>query len=1033
MKTALIVDNSRLPRAYLKELLRGEGLTMSRRGYLFYFVLSALWVQLLCAGAFASPAKTSDSPRRTSALSCSTTAYWMRPYHAPQRADHILVIFKTRNPRITRKRIEAIFKRQNGRKVTEFRTEGSVVHERVINRRVPGPGQARYQWGDITIRLRKGVTPADQDIWEVDKTNALQLSRILRKQKGLLRFKRQGCWPPDDSEQYKKMDGLEAEAKMARSELSGMPATVGLVQAEFAAIEQFLRNHQSACSVTDFFIVFGGQKRTMTPLFSHDFSRRPKRPISGYHKKYPYAHYFTAPSVLIPTPPGSTFSPSFWSRAAINPNMPDYATARISVPNLGKANIAVSKAARELSATELSNGEPFIMQAVYSDQLGQSSRFQMPAPSSVEKFRRQLVNIGNLISWNQFLQTGLQGGWQQYACGPCVAAKKVNLLQLELKSRRKVLARLPMIAGLVRAEIARLEPYANQYANAIARPTVQVSIIGPPGQMSSAATLSQSPFTPSQRQNNKSLLNIKLTWAARRGELNQVRSLLDQGADPNFSPNKRYGGGILSPLLNAVQGGHLRILRLLLKRGADPKKEGNGSALLYAVLRKNTDMVRLLLKNGANPNKNEKSMAMAGTPLAVACGWNDQNDWYLAQLTRQLSMEQSIQFMAQQQAARFSQTHQQSHAARNPNVTFSSFTTAIPAYNKQEISNSGSLEIVKLLLKYGADPNTVGGSGNTALMNAAEGGDISIIKFLVGHGADINKARKDGVTALILAVRGNHEDAALYLLKHGANCKASTRGVMGRDVLGEAAIKGNIDIVQSVVNCAGPSSINAALEQVATWGGSSQILRLLFNRGADLHKIGDNLIAMSLHMGHEDIARILLEKGVGINKALYGQTPLMFASARGYPEIVRGLILRGADVNIHETRTGSTALLKAIEHNHWDIAAILMENGADVNVQDKQGISPLLETVYADNMATALMLLKHGANINTQGPKGLTPLIEASADGHSDILRFLIAHGADVNLPTRSGATAYDCAMTRKIQDILKQLGGKKGRGCNGG
>jgi hypothetical protein len=92
-----------------------------------------------------------------------------------------------------------------------------------------------------------------------------------------------------------------------------------------------------------------------------------------------------------------------------------------------------------------------------------------------------------------------------------------------------------------------------------------------------------------------------LTAAVRAGDVNQTRTLLARGADPN----RPVGMNGWPPLLHAVHKNQLGTAEALLERGADINRGGpeGMTPLMMAAGYGNDDMVDLLLRRGADPNR----------------------------------------------------------------------------------------------------------------------------------------------------------------------------------------------------------------------------------------------------------------------------------------------------------------------------------------------------------------------------------------------------------------------------------------------
>src|SRR5687768_7878684 len=74
-----------------------------------------------------------------------------------------------------------------------------------------------------------------------------------------------------------------------------------------------------------------------------------------------------------------------------------------------------------------------------------------------------------------------------------------------------------------------------------------------------------------------------------------------------------------------------------------------------------------------------------------------------------------------------------------------------------------------------ADINARNEHGMTALMRAAYHGRVQMVRVLLDHGADPNISRNDNFTALSLAAFFGHAEIVDILMRHGANSDVATR------------------------------------------------------------------------------------------------------------------------------------------------------------------------------------------------------------------------------------------------------------------
>lgn len=88
-----------------------------------------------------------------------------------------------------------------------------------------------------------------------------------------------------------------------------------------------------------------------------------------------------------------------------------------------------------------------------------------------------------------------------------------------------------------------------------------------------------------------------LYYAAKYGEIEIVRHLLSNGADPNLHDKM-----VNYPIHEAVDGGHLDVVELLIRKGCniDCKNAFGQTPLMRAALFGDLDTVKLLVKAGSN-------------------------------------------------------------------------------------------------------------------------------------------------------------------------------------------------------------------------------------------------------------------------------------------------------------------------------------------------------------------------------------------------------------------------------------------------
>lgn len=101
-------------------------------------------------------------------------------------------------------------------------------------------------------------------------------------------------------------------------------------------------------------------------------------------------------------------------------------------------------------------------------------------------------------------------------------------------------------------------------------------------------------------------------------------------------------------------------------------------------------------------------------------------------------------------------------------------------------------------------------------------------------------------------------------------------------------------------------------------------------------------LRLAVSLNNLDVARSLLQSGIiSINNFdMQRRSPLHIASCKGYTEMVKLLLLHGADPNIKDD-LGNTPLHLAACTNNIEIVTLLLQAGTDVSSLDNCGRNPL--------------------------------------------------------------------------------------------
>jgi len=324
-----------------------------------------------------------------------------------------------------------------------------------------------------------------------------------------------------------------------------------------------------------------------------------------------------------------------------------------------------------------------------------------------------------------------------------------------------------------------------------------------------------------------------LMTAARSGSVDAVRVLLDHGAEVNA--REPWQGE--TALMWAAGGNHAAVARLLIERGAEvdgrstvpefPRRQaglsvlprGRWTPLMYAARQGAVDAARVLADAGANLDLSDPD----GTTALVLAIINVHYD--TAAVLIEAGADPNL-------------ADETGMAALYAAVDLNTLPWMFGRPDPKLTDRLTGLDIVRMLLEYGADPNarlksvimqrhhtggdTALGEGATPFMRAAKSGDLSVMRLLLQHGADPAITQKNHTTALMLAAGFGWRDgnAAIPTRDRGS--------VKDALVALQMCLDGGVSI--RAANDAGDTVLHAAATR-----GSDVIIQFLVDKGADVH------------------------------------------------------------------------------------------------------------------------------------------------------------------------------------------------------
>ncbi|XP_033635280.1 transient receptor potential cation channel subfamily A member 1 homolog isoform X2 [Asterias rubens] len=351
--------------------------------------------------------------------------------------------------------------------------------------------------------------------------------------------------------------------------------------------------------------------------------------------------------------------------------------------------------------------------------------------------------------------------------------------------------------------------------------------------------------------------------------------------------------------------------------------------------------------------------------------------------------------------------------------------------------DSGKQEIVQMCLEKGANVNTFDYQRNTSLHVAAAAGHLNIVKLLLQRGARIDALNAERATALHRACAFNRQHVVEFLIKSGA--KLERRDKDNFTPLLIAASNGHSATIAELLKRGGNiRAVDKHEKSAVYWAAQENEVQaltvLLDHRKHKAKKLlmeSDRYNNTPLHIaaekGYIQIVKILLERGASLEaKNEEEQTALHLASKHGRVHTLNELVRQDITGINDEDENSNSPLHLAATEGHAKCVLALIAAGADIEARNHTLWTPLDCSAANGWVKCATALLENDSPVDPIDKSKTTPLHLACRNGHVEMVKLLATWGADLSLKDADNRNCLDLAVDKGHQNVALAIIGLK-------
>lgn len=511
----------------------------------------------------------------------------------------------------------------------------------------------------------------------------------------------------------------------------------------------------------------------------------------------------------------------------------------------------------------------------------------------------------------------------------------------------------------------------------------------------------------------KSILEGCLDKAIIDGHSEIVRLLVKKSQRNSHSDKCR--------MINAINSGHLDVVRVLAEEGISPIEwpEIHNPLLDIAIGKNFVDIVHYLVEEGLAPQDN-------GSRTSIHYAAHLGHEYCIREMLRKM-IATEVTDAIQRSDCNSMTAFERAAAAGN----FHAFKELLMWQNRAAgPDESPPPRILILAIQSPNDKHT----------------KVKFIEFLIDNHWEVNKMGKmRQQIPLHAAINQQHQEVVKLLLKRRASIDAvnysqETCLHVALKLKNTSAAKDMMEILlenganPDLSDSEGQTALHCIAARPPVFGSEDDrcIVNSLIDHNADVNALTENRMTplyTSIKCANKNMASYLLEEGKA-NPNIYGGTlhsPLQLAVSRGYKDLVIRLLKVKADLNAIGGSFGS-GLHAAAWTGATDIVNLLLENHASVDLEALPfgkplhvlAFTPQASALEFEQIATNLHAYK--ASINAYDYNQCTPLILAISRGKEFEARTLIALGADTGVLDGSKSTALHHAAQLGLKSCVIAL-----------